>query len=96
MVKWEMTNERMEMGESRMEMGEGKTVEWGGGRREREARRGKGRWERRNFLGFMEGKKMYSSIVIRLGSYHTGKKCIAKVVHQISSEQLLQKSVSHT
>ena len=46
MVKWEMTNERMEMGESRMEMGEGKTVEWGGGRREREVRRGKGRWER--------------------------------------------------
>ena len=35
MVKWEMTNERMEMGE-------GKTVEWGGGRREREARREKG------------------------------------------------------
>ena len=46
MVKWEMTNERLEMGESRMEMGEGKTVEWGGGRREREARRGQGRWER--------------------------------------------------
>ena len=42
MVKWEMTNERMEMGESRMEMGEGKTVEWGRGRREREARREKG------------------------------------------------------